>query len=304
MEIFLFNIKIDYNKHSINNDNNHYLYRNNLMTTQHIFIDGSYFIFYRTFALINWWRISHKEEPYDNLHLNDEFVNKFKQTFITKIQEIPKKLNIALETKVQYYIGKDCPQSTIWRKELYNDYKGSRLSYKDSPNNPAEFFKIVYDENNNLFQQALPNAVILEYPRLEADDCIALYSRDVLETEPYDEIIIMTSDFDYLQLVQQRVNIYDLKYNLLNNKMTFECRREELLYKIILGDKSDNIPSVFPKCGKKTAINLCSDISLFETRLMKDEKYLSQYKLNKRLIDFNEIPKELKNEFLNRYGKV
>ena len=276
------------------------------MTKYHIFIDGSYFVFYRTFALINWWRLSHKEESYENLHLNSEFVEKFRESFMNKLREIPNKVNIPQGSTIQFYIGKDCPQSSIWRKELYPEYKGNRPGYQDKANNPGEFFKIVYnvnDKNNNLFQQALPNSIMLEYPVLEADDCNALYSRDVLETEPYDEIIIITSDFDYLQLVQQRIHIYDLKYKLLNTKMTFECCREELLYKIILGDKSDNIPSVFPKCGKKTAYNLCCNPVNFEERLMKDDKYLSQYKFNKKLIDFNEIPKELKMGFLDNYGK-
>lgn len=274
------------------------------MTKYHIFIDGSYFIFYRTFALINWWRLSHKEEAYDNLHLNPEFVSKYKESFINKLREIKEKVKVPNDSNIQFYIGKDCPQSKIWRKELYPNYKGGRPGYLDKANNPAEFFKITYNEDNNLFKEALPDSIILQFPELEADDCIALYSRDIIETEPYDEVIIITSDFDYLQLVQQRINIYDLKYNLLNNKMNFECSRKELLYKIILGDKSDNIPSVFPKCGKKTAFKLCNDIVLFEKKLLLDEKYLTQYKLNKKLIDFNEIPKHLKNGFLENYGRV
>lgn len=277
------------------------------MTNYNIFIDGSYFIFYRTFALVNWWRLSHKEESYNDLHLNQEFTNKFKTTFIDKLREIPKKLRIPENSKIQYYIGKDCTKSTIWRKKLYPGYKNNRKDYSNkdtSPNNPCEFFNIVYNETveNNLFQQALPGVVILEYPELEADDCIALYSRDILETKPYDEVIIITSDFDYLQLIQQRLNIYDLKYKLLNDKKTFECSKQELLYKIILGDKSDYIPSVFPKCGKKTALKYCMDVVLFEKKILQDLKYLEQYKLNKKLIDFNEIPQELKSNFLNTYN--
>lgn len=273
------------------------------MTKYHIFIDGSYFTFFRFHALINWWKLSHKDEPCVDLHLNEEFIEKFSSIFIKKLREIPKLVGLHKDksAEFEFYIGKDCPQETIWRKKLYAEYKGNRPNYNEADNKPGPFFKLAYNEPTSLFQTALPNAKFINHEHLEADDCIAIYSREILETEPYDEVIIITSDMDYLQLIQQRVHIYDLKGKNLAQKMNFDCPKKELLYKIIVGDKSDNIPSVFPKCGKITAKKYCDNIELFQFKLEEKTEYMNNYKHNKTLIDFNEIPLELKGSFISRY---
>ena len=47
-----------------------------------IFIDGSYYIFYRYYALLNWWKFQNKDDDnIDNLHENTEFVEKFIKLF-------------------------------------------------------------------------------------------------------------------------------------------------------------------------------------------------------------------------------
>ena len=66
-------------------------------------------------------------------------------------------------------------------------------------------------------------------------------------------------------------------------------------------NKSDNIPSIFPKCGPKTAYNFCENVLEFDEKLKEKNEYIERYKLNKILIDFNEIPEELQNEFINMY---
>ena len=60
----------------------------------YILIDGSYYCFYRYFALLNWWKMAHDEEQLSIPFENELFVEKFKSTFIDKIKEIPKKLKI------------------------------------------------------------------------------------------------------------------------------------------------------------------------------------------------------------------
>jgi uncharacterized protein YxeA len=64
-----------------------------------------------------------------------------------------------------------------------------------------------------------------------------------------------------------------------------------------MGDVSDNITSVFPKCGPKTALKYFNNKELFETNLIK-LNLQEKYKLNKTLVDFNEIPSELIDEFI------
>ena len=64
------------------------------MNPTFIFIDGSYFTFYRYFSLLNWWKNAHPEKTIDEPIENEEFVGKFRKLFVETIQQLPKKLKI------------------------------------------------------------------------------------------------------------------------------------------------------------------------------------------------------------------
>jgi 5'-3' exonuclease len=65
-----------------------------------------------------------------------------------------------------------------------------------------------------------------------------------------------------------------------------------------MGDISDNIPSVFPKCGPKTALNFFDNKELLNKKLAENEIYRKNYELNNKIIDFNNIPDDLVKEFI------
>ena len=52
-----------------------------------ILIDLSYFIFYRYYALIGWWKLAKPDDDLGNPIENEVFVEKFKKTFIDKIND-------------------------------------------------------------------------------------------------------------------------------------------------------------------------------------------------------------------------
>ena len=59
---------------------------NNIFNTEmnnptFIFVDGSYFCFYRYYAILNWWKNAYPEEPLEDPFQNEKFVEKFKKTF-------------------------------------------------------------------------------------------------------------------------------------------------------------------------------------------------------------------------------
>jgi 5'-3' exonuclease len=138
----------------------------------------------------------------------------------------------------------------------------------------------------------------LYHKNLEADDCIAITTTELLK-DPNNQITIITSDTDYLQLIQQRVSVYSLKLKKINTeKNSTGCSKQDLFYKIILGDKSDNIPKVFNKCGKKTVEKYWNDANLITTQFNKEEGSFDRFINNKKLIDFNMIPINLKQEYL------
>jgi 5'-3' exonuclease len=273
------------------------------MTETFILIDGSYYIFYRLFALVNWWKLSHKDEPITNLEENPEFVQKFKTLIQDKLKEIPKKIGISKKTPVKYIIGQDCKRENIWRNNLYSQYKGTRGDYSDAKVHPGPFFKIVYQEQ--LFQNITNLDInVIRNISLEADDCLAIASKYLIHQNPQNKVYIITSDTDYLQLIQPNISLYNLKYKQVNTeKNSLGCPKKDLLYKIIIGDKSDNIPSVFPKCGPKKTLNYVNDVDTFESDLIKYNAF-EQYKLNRRLIDFTQIPELLKEDVIEQLDNI
>ena len=132
---------------------------------QYILIDGSYFIFYRVFALQLWWKHAKPEYVLSQPFLNKEFVEKFKSTFVTKIRELKTKLKCK---DAMIIVGKDCPRTQIWRMKLFPQYKDGRSQEKNMEANISDFFKLVYDED--LFTKSGAD-YILSNEHLEADDC-------------------------------------------------------------------------------------------------------------------------------------
>ena len=53
-----------------------------------IFIDGSYFCFYRYHSLLTWWKNAYPDEPLDNPYENEKFVEKFRKTFVENLESI------------------------------------------------------------------------------------------------------------------------------------------------------------------------------------------------------------------------
>lgn len=283
---FFFRLKIDLNLIFLNQ-----LKMEDILTKENIvFVDLSYFIFYRYYALIQWWKLAKPEEILDNPSLNEDFINKFKKTFIEKFNEIPKKLKI----KNFILIGaKDCPREEIWRNHLFTQYKEQRVYDDDFMG--GFFFKLAYNE-------IIPNLCpFISLDNLEADDCIALLTKDISRKFPDKKIFIIANDMDYLQLADDKIKIINLKFkNLQESKNSTGNKDSDLFCKIVLGDKSDNIPGIFKKCGPKTAINYFNDRNLF-LETLKRENAIERFEKNNKIINFNEIPDKLQKEFYEKY---
>ena len=201
---------------------------------------------------------------------------------------------LILEHKIEkVVITWDGERGGTLRLDYYPDYKGNRPNEK----NIAPFFKIAYEEN--LFEKA-GIKTILKYPKLEADDCIALTTKFIINKYPDINIYIIASDMDYLQIAKDNTKIYDLKFkDITKSKRCFKNPEKDLFCKIVAGDKSDNIPSIFPKCGIKTAEKYFNNKELFNKKLAEDPEAQILYERNKNIIDFECIPKELVDGFNN-----
>ena len=269
-----------------------------------IFIDGSYFCFYRYHSLLTWWKNAYPDQldVLQDPYKNEKFVEKFKKIFVENIQKIPKCLKLDKSINPIIVVGKDCKRENIWRNALFSNYKANRKNGPEDGFMGGPFFKMVYDEE--LFIQGGAKT-ILKHPKLEADDCIAISVKYLLHKYPTCNIYIITSDKDYLQLAENRVHLYNLAFkNLAEQKSSSGNAECDLFCKILTGDPSDNITSVFPKCGPKTALKYFANKELLEKKLQESPVYRNTYQLNRMIIDFNYIPNELVDEFMNSKTNV
>lgn len=277
------------------------LFEESIMNPTFIFVDGSYYIFYRYYSLMNWWKNSHSEEQLADPYQNEEFVEKFKKLHIENLQQIPKKLKLDKDINPILIVGKDCKRENIWRNELFPKYKGTRSNGPEDGFMGGPFFKMAYEEE--LFIKGGAKA-ILKHPKFEADDCIAISVKHLVNRYPDCTIYIITSDKDYLQLNSHNVHIYNLAFkNIAENKSSTGDSKTDLEIKIIMGDSSDNIPSVFPKCGPKTAQKCIEDPEFFKKKMADNPEYYAQYELNKKLVNFDNIPQDLIDEFMSTLKK-
>lgn len=258
-----------------------------------ILIDGSYFCFYRYHSIMRWWKSAYPENELIDPYLNEKFLEKFKKTFVETVKNLKKNLKINNHEELFMIVGKDCKRENIWRNEIFDKYKATRTTDDKFMGGP--FFKMVYDDN--LFQQGGVRN-ILKHPKLEADDCLAISAKYIFEKYPNSKIYIITSDKDYLQLANAQIRIFNLSYKEISENTLGGNAEADLFCKIVMGDISDNIPSVLKKCGPKTALKCYNNREYFNERMKKEDAY-EKFESNRRIIDFNYIPQNLIDEFMN-----
>jgi 5'-3' exonuclease len=260
-----------------------------------LLVDGSYYCFQAYYRIVSWWNRANPGEKLEEL--SDTFIAKYKKTFVDNLHTLSRAIGISKEQDTVMFVGKDCRRPDIWRNEFIEQYKGTRDADRDKRGFlGGPLIKMAYDEN--LFIQGGAKS-IMWHPRLEADDCIAITIKRMLVECPTCKIYVITSDKDYLQLASDRVLLYDMNYNkLTEQKSSTGDAKRDLFCKILMGDVSDNIPSVFPKCGIKTALKYYANPEMLPKKLAENEEYKKRYELNKLLVDFECIPEKWVNEFL------
>lgn len=251
---------------------------------RYLYIDLSYFIFHRFHALNNWFAkyrslMADGETPIERDQ--SVFLEKFDSLFYKHITTLIKKYNASIDTTI---LAKDCHRGNIWRHKLIEKYKDTR----ETSNDISDIFK-------HVFQNTLTKCPykIVSHPHLEADDIIASL---VKKNDGKNEIVIITNDNDYVQLSAPNVQIYNMQGKDVVERVKMDPQLY-LLTKIIMGDKSDNIPSIAKGVGPVRAKKLAENPELLD-EFLKTPDAKTRYDTNKTIIDFNMIPKELINEIV------
>ena len=200
------------------------------------------------------------------------------------------------------YVVFDGAGSSNNRKNLLPEYKSGRNLQRITN---WEVFDTHDDEDDAKIDQivriiqylkSLPVKTV-SIDKVEADDIIAYLSKIVPQKEQ-DKVFIVSSDKDFLQLVDFKTTVYSP-----TKKKTYTPNliREEygispqnfLFYRVLDGDKSDNVPGV-DGCGLKTIIKrfpeLCEDreVSLDELYKICEEK-IKEAKVYQNVLNSKEI---------------
>jgi len=261
----------------------------------YLLVDTSYVIFYRYYAICQWHKKAYPEDDLktvEDILSKKTFMDKYDQTFFTSLDKIVKLYGIKDFRCVVFM--RDCPSANIWRRALYSEYKSNR----DYTNfNGKSIFAHTYD--NLLPQWVAKGATVVRFDTLEADDIGAIIAKEYTKRQGEDvssfqkELVIVTNDNDYLQLRKYAtVELVNLKGEYLAERSRGSPELD-LKCKIFLGDPSDNIPKVFPRCGEKTLLKLLEDPARLDSEFCKHADSRSQYELNVKLVDFDSIPEEL-----------
>ena len=74
--------------------------------------------------------------------------------------------------------------------------------------------------------------------------------------------------------------------------------------KIIIGDKSDNIPKIQNGLQKSTALKIALMNDEDRMAYLISNKIIDNFNLNKKLIDFTEIPEIISEKFYEYYNII
>jgi len=138
------------------------------------------------------------------------------------------------------------------RRKMYPEYKAKRKT--NIRLNRAYDFETIEEERANMIRQIQRTIEYLDFlpitmlsiDNVEADDIIAYTAKQVLTDS---KVTIMSSDKDFLQLVDDRISVWSpTKKKLYKPEQVMEeygiPSHNLLMYRIFDGDKSDNINGI------------------------------------------------------------
>lgn len=157
------------------------------------------------------------------------------------------------------------------RKKQFEGYKAQREGNKLRINRAYSDLMNDEDEKESMKRQFvwlnemlnyLPVTTMI-YDGVEADDVMAYITTQLLKED--EQAVVMSTDKDFLQLVNDKTIVWSpTKKKIYNKKVVKEEfgieSKNLLLYRVLDGDSSDNIPGIYG-CGIKTLVKRFPEIT-------------------------------------------
>ena len=198
------------------------------------------------------------------------------------------------------------------RRKILPEYKsnrkpGKRITRWDAFKNATEEKDAMKIQFSRLIEYLdfLPINVI-SIDRIEADDTIAYIAHTLLD----EDVTIMSADQDFLQLVNERITVWSpIKKKFYTPRMVMDDygvpAHNFLMYKVLMGDKSDNIegvkglgPKKLPKIVPDLLTQNTLDLDFILEHAGKGEEPMhkkivesaTQLQINEKLMDLKNPP--------------
>jgi 5'-3' exonuclease len=273
-----------------------------------LIVDASYLMHYKANSAFSWFKNEFASElPYIESRCNEydftsdeEYIEHYTRNFMYQIREIASKFGCRLD---QTILAIDCRRSEIWRKDLYPEYKANRdVAKKPKYPNLSPVFQYTRDNIIPMVEERYGlNSIHVD--RAEADDVIAIVSKYWANVKGYD-VVICANDMDISQLCNNDINMVGLDGTNIREKMydKFDTGDRLIVHKALSGDRGDNIPSIkYRKMGDKTAMKCLNEPSLLVEFFDKYPEAVESFKLNRELVDLNNIPVDMQREIIEKY---
>lgn len=197
----------------------------------------------------------------------------------------------------------------VWRREVFPNYKFNRKKDREKSEHDWNLIFETFTNIRSELKEVFPYKVI-EVEGAEADDIIATVVSDVNKRGGLEQVLILSSDKDFIQLQKHS---FVKQYSPMTKK--FVNGVNPLTYikeHIIKGDRSDGIPNFLSpdNCfvdGLRqkpiTKKKLSTWVELEPDEFCSNETILRNYQRNRTLIDFDYIPEEIQTKIMKEFNK-
>jgi 5'-3' exonuclease len=255
-------------------------------------VDTSYVIFAKYYATLSWYK-SYVRRDADVVGLLSDaaFKGRYCRAFIGNVERVCHAMQVDPANVV---FAKDCNKDSVWRRRILPAYKASR-THNNQFN--REVFRFTYQ--HVLAEWARKHTpgqrqCIVGAEGAEADDVIAAINAHVRGLPGGVRAVILTNDNDCIQLAGERTEVVNLVLQDVGARRGTLTPREYLTYRVIMGDRSDNIPGVVPKgaTGRGGAQRIVDDAdAILDTHREETER-------NDLLMNLERMPDHIRSNII------